>query len=252
MRFNFCLGLLIFTLAGCGDDAPSTQPAPAKQAPPLEIKMPEGVRPETKKLLTAAWPKIRQACSGLDTYAASLREQSVEEGYRPGITVKIPESDTGIPGEYMARGHTCFFDVSKDGRRLVIAKEGCQNLCLDRQRESNGDLTLFLTGVPSQSQTSVPADETPYDAALRAASAVCVGTPDDLVKSAGQVTTIVNDVTPYQVFDALAIIFEGGTKKRHCDNTLDLYVFERTNYAASHAETVAGLRKLAYNNGPVD
>jgi hypothetical protein len=147
---NCALVMLGMLVVGCGADTPS-QPdvasaVAAAPLPPLEIKIPETVSLETKTLLTAAWPKVRKACPGLDVYAKSFANQSVQEGYRPAITVEIPDSAKGVPAEYVARGQRCFFEVSKDGKQLVVAKDACKAICLDHEVPPGDDLTLDLDG----------------------------------------------------------------------------------------------------------
>lgn len=143
----------IALLAGCGDKAP------------LDLKLPDGTTPDIQKLLTQAWPKIKENCPGLDRFADALKFKGIEDNYAVSVVYQIPESGTSIPDHYMAGGHTCYFDVSQDGKKLTVAKEGCKAVCLGRaiQRDeaiNQGDLVIPLdTMQPIQATVATPASE---------------------------------------------------------------------------------------------
>jgi hypothetical protein len=128
---------MLVALVGCGDN------------PKLEIQVAPDARPEVKHLIDEAWPKVKRVCSGLDRYSKALTFKRIEGYDNATLVFEIPEQNSGIPSNYMADGHTCFFEISKDGKQVSIAKEGCKALCLDRRIEANeaiahGDLILPL------------------------------------------------------------------------------------------------------------
>jgi hypothetical protein len=144
--------LLLFTtiLAGCGNP------------PALDIHIPDTLDPEIKQLVTMSWPKIKQLCQGLDKHADALKFKGIQNNYNISVVFNIPDTSTSIPDHYMAGGHTCYFDISRDGKRLIIAKEGCKAVCLDRalkddELASQGDLVLPLI---EEAEVETPANTT--------------------------------------------------------------------------------------------
>ena len=108
---------------------------------------------EVKQLLQANWPKIKQACPGLDKYAKDLQSDGVEDNFdvaRPDVqraSVKLNVSDNAqIPAEYRSRGHTCYYEVSRDGSKLTIPKRPCVSICLDKDmsKDNSDPFTISL------------------------------------------------------------------------------------------------------------
>ena len=134
---------LMMALLACTDEP--------KQS--LSLTIPDNAKPEVKQLLQANWPKIKQACPGLDKYAKDLQSDGVEDNFdvaRPDVqraSVKLNVSDNAqIPAEYRARGHTCFYEVSRDGSKLTIPKRPCVSICLDRDmsKDNSDPFTIPL------------------------------------------------------------------------------------------------------------
>ncbi|OPY65615.1 MAG: hypothetical protein A4E62_02655 [Syntrophorhabdus sp. PtaU1.Bin002] len=77
---------------------------------------------------------------GLDKYSAVLKFEGIEENfsYAPPdaqeVTIKllVLEDNKEIPVEYRASGHHCFLGVSRNGKSLVISKNPCKSLVLDK------------------------------------------------------------------------------------------------------------------------
>lgn len=107
-------------LVGCGDQ------------PNLALQVPTTLAPAAKEVVVAAWPKVKQACVGLDRYAQGIKVVDVQENNTIDVLVSVPDSGSGVPDRYMAGGNTCYFSVGRDGKSLTVTKEGCKALCLDR------------------------------------------------------------------------------------------------------------------------
>lgn len=121
--------------------------------PSLNPNIPDNAKPEVKQLLQANWPKIKQACPGLDKYAKDLQSDGVEDNFdvaRPDVqraSVKLNVSDNAqIPAEYRSRGHTCYYEVSRDGSKLTIPKRPCVSICLDKDmsKDNSDPFTISL------------------------------------------------------------------------------------------------------------
>jgi hypothetical protein len=106
------------------------------------------IAPETpapiKSTVEQAWPKIKVTCPGVQKYWSDLQFAGIEDNlsYAPENTKRIEikfsvsESPAKIPGSYRAAGHTCFFSVSPDGKKLSISKSPCASLCTDTEQSS--------------------------------------------------------------------------------------------------------------------
>lgn len=129
--------LLAFVLFGCG------------QQQSFDITVPDTLDPKAKQVLQEAWPKVKQACVGLDRHAKALKFKGVEDNYNIDVVFLVPQESSSVPDRFMAAGHTCFLGISHDGKRLTVAKEGCKAVCLDRQIQQDdptgqGNLELSL------------------------------------------------------------------------------------------------------------
>lgn len=154
-----------FLLVACSDDKPATPPErgyspptgvyPPRDesveagAPRADIVIPDSLPPELRKMLELSWPKVRNVCRGLDKYALLMNFSGVE-ALGPFVTsiFEIPE-EANFPTSFMVKGHTCYFELAKDGSYVQIAKEGCKALCLGRPIEKgspeyDGDLRIPL------------------------------------------------------------------------------------------------------------
>lgn len=112
--------------------------------------------PEAVAILVKAAPRIKAICPGLTTYAADLRRERTEDNFdyapanaqRVSMVYRVAEDPVQIPGEFRASGHLCSFDVSRDGKRLLIGKSACAMVCFDRTltsaEEQASPLTLDL------------------------------------------------------------------------------------------------------------
>lgn len=157
-RRSLAPAVFLVALAGCGE------------ATKLDIKVPEGLDPQIKQLVTSAWPKVKQVCQGLDRHANALKFKGIEDNRNVSVVFQIPESGTTIPANYMAGGHTCYFDISRDGNQVTVAKEGCKAVCLDRalakdEAANQGDLVLALGGKVAPSTPSAEVKQSKLSAA---------------------------------------------------------------------------------------
>ncbi len=129
--------LVAFVLFGCG------------QQQSFDIAVPDTLDPKAKQVLQEAWPKVKQACVGLDRHAKALKFKGVEDNYNIDVVFLVPQESSSVPDRFMAAGHTCFLGISHDGKLLTVAKEGCKAVCLDRQIQKDepadlGDLKFQL------------------------------------------------------------------------------------------------------------
>ena len=115
-------------LVGCGE------------RPNLALQVPATLDPVSKEVVIGEWPKVKQACVGLDRYAPGIKVVDVQANNTIDILVSVPDSGSGVPDRYMAGGQTCYFSVGPDGKSLTVAKEGCKALCLDRSIAPGEDL----------------------------------------------------------------------------------------------------------------
>lgn len=117
-------------------------------APPLELRIANGEKPEFVALVQGAWPAVRAHCPGLDRFAADLTYQGLDDYTmvdldppvrRVDVVFKVANHPTTLPpGLSRARGHTCRWGVSPDGDALIIMKDECISVCLNRLYESRG------------------------------------------------------------------------------------------------------------------
>ena len=129
--------LVAFVLFGCG------------QQQSFDIAVPDTLDPKAKQVLQEAWPKVKKACVGLDRHAKALQFEGIQNNYSIAVVFRVPEQSSSIPDRFMAAGHTCYLEVSQDGKQLTVAKEGCKAVCLDRQIQQDdptgqGNLELPL------------------------------------------------------------------------------------------------------------
>lgn len=106
----------------------------------LALQVPATLDPVSKEVVLGAWPKVKQACVGLDRYAQGIKVVDVQANNTIDILVSVPDSGSGVPDRYMAGGQTCYFSVGPDGKSLNVTKEGCKALCLDRGITPGEDL----------------------------------------------------------------------------------------------------------------
>lgn len=130
-----------------------------KSAPPaktLALPTESKASAEGAALVAQKWPALRAACPGLDKFSAALQPATVEDNFsyapedaqRASVSYRIADSDTSIPAKYGAAGHTCYFEVARDGSEGIVSKSACQAVCLDRKVEStelqSGNLRVAL------------------------------------------------------------------------------------------------------------
>lgn len=121
-------------------------------APAFTITLPDDTPPEAKALVENNWEKLMDACPGIEKYSSSLSfsglsvllDQWVDSRVqRVDIKFNIRNGSSTIPASYAASGHTCYFGISKDGKRAIISKRACQSICLDEDMSESID-TLEL------------------------------------------------------------------------------------------------------------
>lgn len=103
------------------------------------VPVPRSASNGVKEAVSSAWPKALKACPGLSKYASDLAFVGVEDNYdyapkqvqRIEVMFKIAENPERIPASFRAAGHTCYFSLAPDGRKLTISKSPCAALCLD-------------------------------------------------------------------------------------------------------------------------
>lgn len=106
-----------------------------------------GASPEAVAILVKASPRIKAICPGLAKYATDLRREPTEDNFdyapanaqRVSMLYRVAEDPAQIPGEFRASGHRCAFEVSRDGKHLMIGKSACAMVCFDRTLTSAED-----------------------------------------------------------------------------------------------------------------
>ncbi len=133
---------LLLSLFACTDETKSS----------LNLSIPDNASAEVKQLLQTNWPKVKQFCPGLDKYADALQFDKIEDNFsfapsdaqRVSIEYIIKTDQHKTPG-YMLAGNRCFFEISRDGKTLMIDKGACKSLCKDQDlRGTEGPLKSNL------------------------------------------------------------------------------------------------------------
>lgn len=107
----------------------------------FQIKIPDNLSKESKDIINKAFPKVKMLAPGLDKYESSLKFEGIEDDFdyapknaqRVSIKFSIPEDSKGIPAEYNASGHKCELNITRDGQLLLIYKNACKSVFLDKQ-----------------------------------------------------------------------------------------------------------------------
>lgn len=108
------------------------------------IAIPESIDGDELALVQKYAPQIPKLCPGFKKYESELNSFSIENNYYIDILFTVPENSS-IPTEFMVHGHTCYLEISKDGKYLVVPKRACQSLCLGKDmNDSSGDLKIPL------------------------------------------------------------------------------------------------------------
>lgn len=96
------------------------------------VNIPQDLSQESQNLVKQYAPAIPDLCPGFAKYQGEFESFSIQDNYNIDVVFKIPDAAGGIPGDFVAYGHTCYFGISRDGKKLVIPKSACQSVCLDR------------------------------------------------------------------------------------------------------------------------
>lgn len=108
------------------------------------IAIPESIDGDELALVQKYAPQIPKLCPRFKKYESELNSFSIENNYYIDILFTVPENSS-IPTEFMVHGHTCYLEISKDGKYLVVPKRACQSLCLGKDmNDSSGDLKIPL------------------------------------------------------------------------------------------------------------
>ena len=129
----------------------------------LVFTIPESTTQEAKTLIETKWSSVKEVCPGLDKYAPSLKFDGVSDNFdyapehaqRATIKFIISENDSLIPNKYAAWGHNCFYEILRDGSQVMIPKQACQSICLDKVSKNKGDLKLKLMESPNKEHGSL-------------------------------------------------------------------------------------------------
>jgi hypothetical protein len=143
--------------AGCNDKDTAR---PVETIDIFEQPAGQALSVDTQLWLERVWPQITSVCPGLRRHGDALTFKGIETGFYTNITFSVVAEKSSIPGNYMAAGHKCFFGVTGDESELVIQKEGCKALCLDRvigddEALARGDLRLTLDSAKASGNAAV-------------------------------------------------------------------------------------------------
>lgn len=133
---------LLGFLIGC-----SSQPSE------FNITVPDTLRPESKDIVTNAWPKVKALCPGLNKYASSLKFEKIADNFdyaaphAQRVTISFLVADgKPIPADYgITDDIHCFVEISRDGQRLSVPKTGCRSVALDRVVAGSQGDTMVLS-----------------------------------------------------------------------------------------------------------
>lgn len=95
------------------------------------VSIPQDLSQESQNLVKQYAQTIPDLCPGFAKYQGEFESFSIKNNYNIDVVFKVPD-DANIPGYFGAHGNTCYFGISRDGKKLVIPKAACQSLCLDR------------------------------------------------------------------------------------------------------------------------
>lgn len=141
MRYYVIFIFILFFLCAC---------SPQKE---MQIVIPENISHTAKQLIIKSLPKIKRVCPGLNKYSRSLQQAEIiddlnsefVEYRRVTISFKVSDGKSDIPNSYRAWGHTCYMDISPDGKFLTITKDPCKSVFTDLQVENSTGSNLILT-----------------------------------------------------------------------------------------------------------
>lgn len=114
--------------------------------------LPKGIPPDLQDVFSTAWPKVQSACPGLRLYETDLTLVGIEDNrpyaplvaHRISIKYKVSDAPKAIPENFIAHGHTCFVEVTPDGKTLSISKDPCVAVCRGTSVGSGEDFTRPL------------------------------------------------------------------------------------------------------------
>lgn len=130
----------LVTLAGCSKEQPKEPPVTPAALAPAQFKV----------LLTAAWPKMKAACPGLGRYASDLTFAGVEDkvkgaqpaAQRVSVKFQVAQNTRQVPAGFRAAGQICAFEVSRDGKQMMVPTQACASIC--RGQEMTSGITMAL------------------------------------------------------------------------------------------------------------
>jgi hypothetical protein len=108
----------------------SNQPSAPSQE--YTHQLPASASADDNAFFQKYYSKTLNACFGLKKHAGALELIGVSRGYRDALVFKVNDQGSGLPNEWLARGHSCYFEVDSSSNELVISKEPCQSLCLNQ------------------------------------------------------------------------------------------------------------------------
>jgi len=99
--------------------------------------------PTDNALVKGSLQSIRQVCPGLDAYSSELTNIKVQNNIRTTIAFDIP-APAKMPPAFMAGGQSCFLELGADGKQVIIEKDACKAVCLNRAQVPDGQMVLSL------------------------------------------------------------------------------------------------------------
>lgn len=133
---------LLLTLVGCNGASTSISVASGDS---IINQIADKLPTDQRDFFTKSMPDVLRVCEGVAAHVHELTFVGVELGnYRPSIVWHVPDTGTTIPATWMAGGNSCYFEYDAKQDAIMIAKEGCKNLCAGKADAANDTEFLMI------------------------------------------------------------------------------------------------------------
>lgn len=119
---------------------------------PDSFKMAQPLDPAFSEQLQRDFPKLLKACPGLNAYADDFTPATVsrpmQKNFEGGVEIKFTVAQRPVklpsPLNTYSAGHSCYFDINKNGTVVSIAKDACSSICEGTRRNDKSGRNLEL------------------------------------------------------------------------------------------------------------